>query len=686
MTDFSDTAPRSALLAATPLLSLGLALVAVAAAPLVGGPAVAGTKALWLLSAFGVASLVAGLAGAAGRWAFGGVAAALILGGTGQLWLTEPLWFPKVRLRPDGLLDALAVLLIAGQGLVAIGTLWKTGALLRFGTAVRAFGVYRPLLILLLATLVSLSPMGFALGGGHWESYAIRLVLNAAVLVLDALTIAALLSVPAPAMPRGISIAPSAALFAVIASAALAWWGFDRLPHVEDETVYMLQAKMYAAGALAAPAPPGALQPAIEYYLLDIRDGLWIPTPPPGWPAILAVGVFLGAAWLVNPVLAGATVLAAHGVAFRLWGRQVADLAAILLATSPWFLGAAGSLMPHVSSLLLVLVSWLLLLRVRDRGALPWALVAGLAMGWVFVIRQLEGVILGGLTGLWLLGLVREHRGFVRGLLYATGCVIGGLAFFLNNLLVTGNALVAPLGRYINEDWGKGGNGYGFGRTIGPPEGWGGLDLRIGHDPFEGLMNMGQSFAMLDMDLFGWCVGSLALVWIALLYRKPDRASLALLAVVLSIIVALFFYWFSGAFYIGPRYWFMTLFPMVALSALGFGVLSERLSRHGLAPRGPAAALAVLCVFSVFVFTPWRGAEKYNVYGSRTNLAREAGVTGDVVVFVDVKEPGAAFMLNDPFLRPGQPIYLRDGGEEANAAALEALPGRTVRHLRPSAE
>ncbi len=681
MSDTATSAPKQR----PGLLAFALVLVAavLCAAGLlpfaVPGAAPAEPKVLWVLWAAGVALLVLGLSGGRRCWPFGIAAASLILGGAAQLWMTDPLWFPRFRIGPEGLGDILAFCVIAFQGLVAMILLLRARILWRLLPLIRAFGFVAIVLFLALSVLASISPMSFALGGGHWNSYVMRLVLNTALIGIDLLTLAALFAVPAPAFRLSVPPVPSLAALVFAASAALGWYAFEHLPHVQDEVAYLMQAKMFAAGQLTVPAPPEALQSGLDYYLFEVRDGQWIVTPPPGWPAILSLGVLLGAPWLLNPILAALCIPLAHDLVRRVWNRETAVLTIVLMAVSPWYLGTAAALMPHVASLFLVLLCWWLLVRsTHGEAGVGLALVAGLAMGWVFVIRQLEGVLLGVLTGLWLLYFLRQNAGFLRGVLYGVGCVITGSAYLITNYLITGDPLAAPLERYLSDLWSDGANAYGFGAGIGPAGGWGTLDLAPGHSPFEGLMNTGQNVSMVDLEFLGWGVGSLALFWCAFLLRRPTRADLAMVLVILTIVGALFLYWFSGSFYIGPRYWFMTLFPIAVLSALGFLALDNRLAQLGVSEAGSRDVLLVLCVFSLLIFTPWRGVEKYHEYGGFTSTVRDAGPFTNEIVFVKSDEPGSALFINDPFFPDDAPIFLLDEGEDANVTVVNTMPDRRV--------
>ena len=78
----------------------------------------------------------------------------------------------------------------------------------------------------------------------------------------------------------------------------------------------------------------------------------------------------------------------------------------------------------------------------------------------------------------------------------------------------------------------------------------------------------------------------------------------------------------------------------------------------------------------------WRGALKYYNYAdfrAEVPKAAASGTFGSALVFVKTdRDIGTAFALNDPFLREGRPIFLRDLGPEANGATIAAMPSRDV--------
>ena len=645
-------------------------------------------KVGWAMTAIGVSFGAFAWAGLKDRWLFGFVLLVLLLGGGGQLWMTEPLWFPSLRLRPDGLYDHIAVGLMAFQGLVAICVLLWTGALNGVYRFIQNFGFVRIIAFLCLCGAFAVSPLGYLSYGGY-KLYVGHLIGGAGAILLNLGTIAALLRVPTPGLGQNTFHPLVPATFAMFASAILAWLAFERLPHVEDEVAFLFQARSFAGGALGVPALPEATLPGLEHYLLEVRDGLWFATTPPGWPALLTVGVLIGAPWIINPILAFVAILLAYNIVLRQVDRATAKLVSLLMAASPWYLGTAASLMPHMITLTLTLFAWWALLHSRDQGAktLRWALLAGLAMGWIFATRQLEALILGSMTGLWLLSLYKENNGMPRVVLYGLGCIIAGSFYLWFNYAMTGDPLLDPLKRYLDENWGAGANGYGFGPDIGPPSGWGALDLAQGHSFFEGLINLINNMTALSIETFGWCAGSLALFWIYVFYARPTRFEIAMLTISALTIAALFFYWFSGSFYIGPRYWFSAFFPLMIFSARGFLILQDKLETLDLSKETTGAVLLALCLFGTFIFTPWRGVEKYHEYGNFHTFPREqkaSGNLGNAIIFFDTDtvDYGSAFNENDPWGDETQPLFIRDMGAEINTQVINSMPGRTVVYLK----
>lgn len=684
--------PMLRLLAALALLFAPLMLIAAVFVPQVAPVrfAEAGLKPLdvWAVSVLAVAVYAFGYSVRRGAVLFGLLAFVFMAGGGAQLYITEPLWFPNPQLRPTRPGEWLMILVLFGEALVAAAVALRLGPgqILSAGTA--RLGLGHIALFLALTTAFSAPILGY-LGHGTLPSYLADVVAGGALasLHLSVLILMTQVRAPMTGLTRMTPIVP--AVIAVLAALALSWFAFERMPHVEDEVAYLFQARTFAEGVLTLPPPPEAAQPGLDYYLIEVKDGRWFASTLPGWPAVLTLGVLVGAPWIINPILAGISVMLAYDITRRRAGTEAGDLVALMMGTSPWLLSAAASLMPHTLTLTLILFAWWLVLRSEDTGRrrARAMVLAGLAMGLIFAARPLDGLVMGVLTGLWI--VTGRESPILRAAQYSAGAVAVAALLLAYNAVITGNALLLPLTDYLNRHWGPGANAYGFGPDIGPPGGWVSLDLWPGHSALEALLNTVESVTSLEFDMLGWPIGSLALVFAWAIWRKKAGFDLAMALVAGVVIVVMALYWFADTYYLGPRYWFVAAFPFLYLSARGYQEIRARFAgRDHLDFVRIDAALATCCLFGLLVFTPWRGVTKYFEYGGFYSLFRseaERGAFGsDVVLFTDIGEEGSALMLNDPELSGDGPVFIRaTAGIDVEAVAT-AFPGRKILRYTPN--
>jgi hypothetical protein len=203
----------------------------------------------------------------------------------------------------------------------------------------------------------------------------------------------------------------------------------------------------------------------------------------------------------------------------------------------------------------------------------------------------------------------------------------------------------------------------------------------------EALIEGQFNLKSMNVELLGWVTGSLALLYAHLLWGKKTRADWAMFALIGLTIGTYGLYWFNGGFYIGPRYWFMTLWPALFLSARGLQTAAAKLSGIGAEEARQRIALPaiVMGALALVAFLPWRASEKYWNFRSFHNDYRTlvaSGAVDNALVFVktdEVGDWGSAFMLNSPTL--DGTIFLRDLGPAANAAIIARYPGRAVHYV-----
>jgi len=223
--------------------------------------------------------------------------------------------------------------------------------------------------------------------------------------------------------PRPFIICATAAL---ATSAVLVYRGH---PLSMDEYAPVFQARIFARGSLVAQVPPELVQrlvPPFRWFIEASSDGRLVSAYWPGFALLLTPFVWLGAPWLLNPLIGGATLAAIWRIARRLWPGSAAPGWALLLAVaSPAFVVNSISLYSMPAHLLASLCFASLLLDPTPRRlvlagavgsvaltlhnplphtlfALPW--IVGLALG-PRRIRNLAMVVAGYLPGVLLLGV-----------------------------------------------------------------------------------------------------------------------------------------------------------------------------------------------------------------------------------------------------------------------------------------
>jgi hypothetical protein len=466
--------------------------------------------------------------------------------------------------------------------------------------------------------------------------------------------------------------------------AALAWAVFERVPHIPDSVGYLFQANHFAQGRLYAPAPPDAA--AFEFEKLHNDGSRWWNYGFPGWPAVLSLGVLLGVPWLVNPLLGGLTVLLAHALVGRLYGRGMAHAVILLLAVSPWFLFMSSGFEAHAVSLVWTLLALLALEQARAQRRALWGLAAGAGLGTLVLTRPLEAATVGPLVGLWALSVGRLPLvARTVGSMAVCSLVSVGLLFAYSGSL-TGSPTYLPHTKWADERWYPGADRIGFGQDVGNL-GWTHLDPFPGHGPLDVIVNANLNLYMVNVDLLGWSLGSLVLPLVALLWGRLRRPDVLFAGIVLATIAGHSVYWFSGGPDIGARYWYQVLLPLMVLAVRGIQTLLERWPAHGMAgldPRMVGAFVVAASLVAVANYVPWRSLGKYYHYramGADVARLAEACQFGRSLVFVQEGEHysyAAAFVYNSPMLDSSGPVYARDPGPTGRDAVASHFPGRPV--------
>jgi len=489
-------------------------------------------------------------------------------------------------------------------------------------------------------------------------------------------------------MSRADKIALLLSAISAIASYLVADRVFERLPHLEDEIAYVWQARTIAGGQLFIESPPHQKQFLIP-FVVDY-EGRRFGKYPLGWPALLSVGVWLGARALVNPLLAGLAVWLTYCLGKTLLGETVGLLAGLLTVTSPYFLLNSGSLLAHPLGLVLSLAFVLAWWDAFGNGRGGWLppVTAGLALGAFAITRPFTA--LGVAFPFALYGFYLFLRGTRE--LRLQLITLGGITLLVSSLhflwqyAVTGDPGLNPYTLWWPYD--KVGFGPGFGVT------------RQGHNLRLAWINTRFTLWVGYHDLFGWA----GLSWIFLPFgawaiRRNGKALLTS-SVFFSLLVLYLAYWI-GAWLFGPRYQFEGLYSLTLLSGAGIAFLAGWPSRNGarwrtfsgwgkMRPLGVTAFLAVLFSINLIFYLPKRLNIMFGLYNiSRSRLepfeSLEAQAIAPATIIVHANhwtDYGTLLDLEDPFLTT--PFIFTFGDKPGLEESLRALfPERDVYHYYP---
>jgi 4-amino-4-deoxy-L-arabinose transferase-like glycosyltransferase len=452
----------------------------------------------------------------------------------------------------------------------------------------------------------------------------------------------------------------------LVTIASLADQIFEHVPHSEDEVAYVFQAKVFAQGRLAAPTPLNS-DAFWTPFVVDYK-GRRFGKYPPGWPALLSLGIRLQAPWLVNTLLSAFTLALIAWLGARWYRASTGLWAAGLGLLTPGFLFLSSSLLSHAASLFWATLALVTLSQlIENQNASPasyvtrrapyLAFATGLALGATFVTRPFAAVGIGAAVGVFLLVLVirRELSWTLLPWLVGGGCVTGAL-LPLYWWAVTGEprfnayVLVWPYDQV------------GLGPEIGPQ----------GYDLVDAIfINTRLKLEALAIGLFGWPGWSnLIFLLIPFLTRRANRWDWLLLSTLAGMIVVHNFYWAFGGVDGGfPRYYYDALPALLLLTARGIQITAELLARWR--PRLgwlPVGLVIGLITYNLIWNLPAQLSAqkgKYDITPAQLQIVEQANLPEPALIIVknvaSWTDFAAPFVANSPTL-DGNVVYAIDWG------------------------
>ena len=362
--------------------------------------------------------------------------------------------------------------------------------------------------------------------------------------------------------PRRSAYALSLGVLSFGLSAWIAGVLFDQLPTSVDAMVQLLHARALVAGGLALPVGAEAAW-AVQNGLMTPSG--WVSIYPPGHTGLLAVGLRLGAAWLVGPIAVGVATGAIAAALERLLASvRLARLAALLVASSPFWLLIGGTHLSHTSAAAgAALALWTALLA-RD-GSGKWALAAGASVGLFVLARPWVGIVTSCalLLSVWLPPMW-SRRETLRWGAHRVAMTLAGGAPFAFLLFAWNQRLFAqPLTVGYSVAFGP---SHGLGLHVDP---WGNR-----YGLLEALAYSGADAVQLGAHLLETPLPALAMIGLALLLGVLPRGAGVLCVWAGAAVLANALYWHHGV-HMGPRMLYesspawASLFAIAAVSLAG---------------------------------------------------------------------------------------------------------------------
>ncbi len=305
----------------------------------------------------------------------------------------------------------------------------------------------------------------------------------------------------------------------------------------------------------------------------------WYSQYPPGQPLLLAIGLFLGMWWIIQPLLGILLVIATYRVARWMADETTAKLTAWLMAVCPFIVAMTASELNHVPAAVLG-IGAAAAATMLDRHRWPgWALAAGASLGLMVAFRPLDAVAAALPVTAVMLLTARRRMGALA--LIGAGGVAGTLPTLWFNAQTTGSW--SQFG--YSHLWGSG-IGLGFHDTP-----WG-----VPLTPLRAVALTGLDLHQVNVYLFDLPFPLLFVIaaGFVLGLRQTSRRDLTPFVGVLALMGLLFFYFHRDVFY-GPRLlfsvvpWFVLLFARAVVLMRRWG--SPTASGT---PRGMVAVMAVV--------------------------------------------------------------------------------------------
>ncbi len=450
---------------------------------------------------------------------------------------------------------------------------------------------------------------------------------------------------------------------------------FDHVPTETDSMSQYAGARMFAQGMWAAPSHP---LPKFFDTLFFFNDGKFYTFYPPGHMVLLALGHLAGNPAVVNPLLGLLSLIATYFLTHEIGGAKAARIALLLFILSPFIVFLSAEFDNRSTALLCCTLFALFAIKAIKTHRSLYGLIAGLALGYLFITRPQTSVpyalpfVVLGLRMLWYNWRMYWKIFAAMGV----GVIPFALFFLFYNFHTNGDPFLTGYQKY----WGP---------KVVPASGFTTLEFWRSIWPHQAgrVVAYGQ---LLDRQFFGWPIASLVGV-IVLFLVKAQRPFCGLLAAsFVSICVALTLTPYVSIIF-GPRYLYETSSIVIALTAIAIARLPAMARRYAKIPLSASEwrgwmVIVGSALVAVALSTTIR--DLYHEYGhdyriGRPRFARmiDQSVEKPALVLIRGRQLFYGLAYRQPPDDANEIIYAHDLGAE-NKKIIDYYPNRNVYRVR----
>ena len=447
----------------------------------------------------------------------------------------------------------------------------------------------------------------------------------------------------------------------VLICGSISWHIFDGVPGFMDSCSYLFQARLFAHGTLAAPLPPETQFFEVGNIILSDK---WYTVYPPGYPAVLALGVLFRITWLVNPILGGLTIVCIFLLAKELYGDNTAKLSVVLACASSFFLFMSSEFASHTATLFFITVAFLSFVRmIKNKRPLFSAVVCGAALGVALLCRPYTTAWI--CVPMGIAAIVKRKELSLRHILIGmVPILVACVTFLAYNYATTGHPLLFGYIAMHGKD-----HYPGFHQAP-----WSDQP----HTVAQGFKHIFSNLNALSIFLFEWPIPSLFFACLFLAYGKKRFWEWVLVGWIGALLVGQFFYFFNRLDF-GPRFVYESLPALILLTSRGVSLTTQFITSQWKSLSKDQAQNILCLVFTglflfAFLFNVPATVKTYQYYGKDVTIQKYLNKNNVEQALVFVKDALAYqihYPFNAPFAKPH--IYAKDKKDE-NRKLAEKFP------------